>query len=210
MKQSLIINSFYFYRAGSCSAMVSHGWGTETVGSWEAPAFPDLKPELCYWVWEETSTVHSVAAKSGRFLDIMALSTLREQAQGCPRPRAVLAFLLLCVPDEDWVGKWITFWLLVAMAKKKEEKIIFLQDFPGSPVVKNPPSNVGTQARSLVRELRSHMSQSNWACGLQLMKSAHHYEDPTQPAPDQKKKKITFFQNQGKLKGEEWSKYTMN
>ena len=45
--------------------------------------------------------MHSVAAKSGRFLDIMALSTLREQAQGCPRPRAVLAFLLLCVPDED-------------------------------------------------------------------------------------------------------------
>ena len=35
-------------------------------------------------------------------------------------------------------------------------------DFPGGPVVKNPPPcNTGTKVRSLVRKLRFHMPQSN-------------------------------------------------
>ena len=34
-------------------------------------------------------------------------------------------------------------------------------DSPGGPVVKNPPCNVGTQVRSLVGELGSHVPQNN-------------------------------------------------
>ena len=34
-------------------------------------------------------------------------------------------------------------------------------DFPLGPVVRNPPSNAGDTGLSLVRELRSHMTQSN-------------------------------------------------
>ena len=34
-------------------------------------------------------------------------------------------------------------------------------DFPGGPVVKNPPSNAGKQVPSLVGELRSHMPWGN-------------------------------------------------
>ena len=42
-----------------------------------------------------------------------------------------------------------------------------LQDFPGGPVVKNPPSKEGTWVPSLVRELRSHMPWGNqsWVPG---------------------------------------------
>ena len=34
-------------------------------------------------------------------------------------------------------------------------------DFPGSPVVKNLPASAGTEVRSPVWELRSHMPQGN-------------------------------------------------
>ena len=34
-------------------------------------------------------------------------------------------------------------------------------DFPGGPVVKNPPCSEGDAAQSLVRELRSHMPRSS-------------------------------------------------
>ena len=34
-------------------------------------------------------------------------------------------------------------------------------DFPLGPVVRNPPSNAGDTGLSLVRELRSHVTQSN-------------------------------------------------
>ena len=45
------------------------------------------------------------------------------------------------------------------------------QDFPGSPVVKNPPSNPpSTQIRSLVGELRSLMPRGN-----------QQLKDPEQP-----------------------------
>ena len=36
-----------------------------------------------------------------------------------------------------------------------------LRDFPGGPVVKNPPYNAGDPVQSLVRELRSHMPWGN-------------------------------------------------
>ena len=39
-------------------------------------------------------------------------------------------------------------------------KMIFSRDFPGGPVVKNPPSNAG-DAGALVREVRSHMPRGN-------------------------------------------------
>ena len=35
------------------------------------------------------------------------------------------------------------------------------QDFSGDPAVKNPPSNAGDMIWSLIKELRSHMLQSN-------------------------------------------------
>ena len=35
------------------------------------------------------------------------------------------------------------------------------RDFPGGPVVKNPPCNARRQVQPLVRELRSHMLWSN-------------------------------------------------
>ena len=35
------------------------------------------------------------------------------------------------------------------------------RDFPGGPVVQNLPSNAGTQVRSLIGELRSHMPRGN-------------------------------------------------
>ena len=37
----------------------------------------------------------------------------------------------------------------------------FSQEFPGGPVVKNPPCNAGTWVQSLVGELRSHMLWGN-------------------------------------------------
>ena len=41
------------------------------------------------------------------------------------------------------------------------QKIKKEREFPGGPVVKNPPYNGGTQVRPLVRELRSHMPRGN-------------------------------------------------
>ena len=41
------------------------------------------------------------------------------------------------------------------------EESLIVGDFPGGPVVKNPPSNAGTQVQSLVRELRSHRLQGD-------------------------------------------------
>ena len=36
-----------------------------------------------------------------------------------------------------------------------------IRDFPGGPVVKNPPSSAGDEVLSLVGELRSYMPQGN-------------------------------------------------
>ena len=44
------------------------------------------------------------------------------------------------------------------------------RDFPGGPVVENPPCNAGMQVGSLVRELRCHMLQGNQAHVPQLLK----------------------------------------
>ena len=41
------------------------------------------------------------------------------------------------------------------------DKKIRTQDFPGGPVVKNPPSKEGTWVPFLVRELRPHMPRGN-------------------------------------------------
>ena len=41
-------------------------------------------------------------------------------------------------------------------------------DFPGGPMVKNPPWSVETQVQSLVGELRSHMPRGYWAHVPQL------------------------------------------
>ena len=43
-------------------------------------------------------------------------------------------------------------------------------DFPGGPVVKNPPCNAGDAGPVLVRELRSHMSWSNYIREVQLLR----------------------------------------
>ena len=55
------------------------------------------------------------------------------------------------------------------------------RDFPGGPIVYNPPSNEGTQVQSLVGELRFHMPQGNGACMIQLEKPGCYKEDPVQP-----------------------------
>ena len=39
---------------------------------------------------------------------------------------------------------------------------IWWWDFPGGPVVKNPPGNAGEVGSILGGELRSHMPQGNW------------------------------------------------
>ena len=61
------------------------------------------------------------------------------------------------------------FFLLIYFIRIFSVKNIF-RDFPGSPVVKNLPSNAwDTQVQSLVGKLRSHMSWGNRAHVLQLV-----------------------------------------
>ena len=61
------------------------------------------------------------------------------------------------------------FFLLIYFIRIFSAKNIF-RDFPGSPVVKNLPSNAwDTEFQSLVGELRSHMSWGNKAHVLQLV-----------------------------------------
>ena len=74
-------------------------------------------------------------------------------------------------------------------------------DFPGSQVVKNPPSNARDTGSIPVGELRSHMPRGNQVCAPQLLahalwsphattreKSAHCNEDTTEPKLKKKKK----------------------
>ena len=50
----------------------------------------------------------------------------------------------------------------------------------GDLVVKNPPYKAGTQVRSLVREIRSHMPRSNQICMTQLVRhKCHNYSQCT-------------------------------
>lgn len=44
--------------------------------------------------------------------------------------------------------------------RKKEIKVLITGEFPGGPVVKDPPSNAG-DASSLAKELRPHMPQGD-------------------------------------------------
>ena len=67
-----------------------------------------------------------------------------------------------------------------------------MQDFPGGPVVKNPPANA-RDTGSIPGLGRSHMLWGNWACvpqllkptsskaRVQLLKPLGSKEDPVQP-----------------------------
>ena len=72
---------------------------------------------------------------------------------------------------EFFYSKWFLFHIFNCFSNLSDDvyKIyfcLFFQNyswryFPAGPVVKNPSSSAGTQARSLIWELRSHMPQSN-------------------------------------------------
>ena len=71
---------------------------------------------------------------------------------------------------------------------------VFIKDFPGGPVVKNPLCNAGDMSLSpKVGELRSHMQQVNEAHAPQLEKPVCHHEEPVccnkEPAQQKGKKK---------------------
>ena len=51
-------------------------------------------------------------------------------------------------------------WILI-LINQIALKLHFLWDFPGGPVVKNPPASIGDMGLILVQELGPHMLQDN-------------------------------------------------
>ena len=67
--------------------------------------------------------------------------------------------------------QWVSSSHQVAKVLDHVHSQIVPGDFPGGPVVKNLPCSAGNRGRPLVRELRSYMLQSYWACTPQLESS---------------------------------------
>ena len=70
-----------------------------------------------------------------------------------------LCIMIKCVnkivsKDNSLIQVWL--WYLVCINNHDG-------DFPGGPVVKNPPSNAGDAGSISIGELRSHMPRGNWA-----------------------------------------------
>ena len=79
-------------------------------------------------------------------------------------------------PVCHWSSLNRALWLVNPFTCLCIQLIVPRRNFLGDPVVKNPLYKGGTQVRSLVRELRSHMTWSNQVCMTQLLKhECHNY-----------------------------------